>query len=234
MSFSNQYFGFVLYRTTLPQDCSDPTPLSSPLSGVHDRAYVAVDGVRAVSELCACLPQQGDVWSALANSHWTLTPQVPQGVLDRSEVITLNITGKAGASLDLLVENMGRVNYGRYINDSKGLISNLTLGSNILTDWMIFPLDTEDAVRRHLGDWHGCSNGRHDKALAHSSSNYTLPAFYMGNFSIPSGIPDLPQDTFIQFPGWTKVRVFVESDKESKRAANEMVCDSWGVEGFPC
>ncbi|XP_040492930.1 beta-galactosidase isoform X2 [Ursus maritimus] len=173
-----KYFGFVLYRTTLPQDCRDPTPLSSPLSGVHDRAYVAVDGV-------------------------------PQGVLERSDVITLNITGKAGATLDLLVENMGRVNYGRYINDFKGLISNLTLGSSILTDWMIFPLDTENAVRKHLGGWDGHNNGRHDKPLDHSSSNYKLPAFYMGNFSIPSGIPDLPQDTFIQFPGWTKGQVWI-------------------------
>lgn len=76
---------------------------------------------------------------------------------------------------------------------------------------MIFPLNTEDAVRSHLGGWHGPNNGRHDKTFAHRSSNYTLPAFYMGNFSIPSGIPDLPQDTFIQFPGWTKVRVFMES-----------------------
>uniref|UniRef100_A0A452TR01 Beta-galactosidase n=1 Tax=Ursus maritimus TaxID=29073 RepID=A0A452TR01_URSMA len=175
---SGEYFGFVLYRTTLPQDCRDPTPLSSPLSGVHDRAYVAVDGV-------------------------------PQGVLERSDVITLNITGKAGATLDLLVENMGRVNYGRYINDFKGLISNLTLGSSILTDWMIFPLDTENAVRKHLGGWDGHNNGRHDKPLDHSSSNYKLPAFYMGNFSIPSGIPDLPQDTFIQFPGWTKGQVWI-------------------------
>ncbi|NP_001032730.1 beta-galactosidase [Canis lupus baileyi] len=173
-----QYFGFVMYRTTLPQDCSDPTPLSSPLSGVHDRAYVSVDGV-------------------------------PQGVMERSNVITLNITGKAGATLDLLVENMGRVNYGRYINDFKGLISNLTLGSSILTNWMIFPLNTEDAVRSHLGGWHGPNNGRHDKTFAHRSSNYTLPAFYMGNFSIPSGIPDLPQDTFIQFPGWTKGQVWI-------------------------
>lgn len=40
-----QAFGFVLYRTTLPADCSAPTPLSSPLNGVHDRAYVSVDGV---------------------------------------------------------------------------------------------------------------------------------------------------------------------------------------------
>ncbi|XP_025769919.1 beta-galactosidase [Puma concolor] len=174
-----QYFGFVLYRTTLPQDCSNPTPLSSPLNGVRDRAYVAVDGV-------------------------------PQGVLERSYVITLNITGQAGATLDLLVENMGRVNYGRYINDFKGLISNLTLGSSVLTDWMIFPLDTEDAVRSHLGGWHGRNHGRQDnKAFAHHSSNYTLPAFYAGNFSIPSGIPDLPQDTFIQFSGWTKGQVWI-------------------------
>uniref|UniRef100_A0A2I3HFY4 Galactosidase beta 1 n=1 Tax=Nomascus leucogenys TaxID=61853 RepID=A0A2I3HFY4_NOMLE len=173
-----QHYGFVLYRTTLPQDCSNPAPLSSPLNGVHDRAYVAVDGI-------------------------------PQGVLERNNVITLNITGKAGATLDLLVENMGRVNYGAYINDFKGLVSNLTLSSNILTDWMIFPLDTEDAVRSHLGRWGHRDSGHHDEAWAHSSSNYTLPSFYVGNFSIPSGIPDLPQDTFIQFPGWTKGQVWI-------------------------
>ncbi|XP_045713335.1 beta-galactosidase [Phyllostomus hastatus] len=174
-----QYFGFVLYRTTLPEDCSSPTPLFSPFGGVHDRAYVSVDGV-------------------------------PQGILDRSNVISLNITGKAGATLDLLVENMGRVNYGHFINDYKGLISNLTLNSNILTDWMMFPLDTENAVC-HLGGWHGNDNDRHcsRKACARSSSNYTVPAFYVGNFSIPSGIPDLPQDTFIQFPGWTKGQVWI-------------------------
>lgn len=105
---------------------------------------------------------------------------------------------------------MGRVNYGNFMNDYKGLTSNLTLNSSILTNWMIFPLDTETGVY-HLGDWHGNDSRCHDKAYAHSSSNYTLPAFYVGNFSIPSEIPDLPQDTFIKFPGWTKVRVFKES-----------------------
>lgn len=92
----------------------------------------------------------------------------------------------------------------------QGLTSNLTLNSSILTNWMIFPLDTETGVY-HLGDWRGNDSRCHDKAYAHSSSNYTLPAFYVGNFSIPSEIPDLPQDTFIKFPGWTKVRVFKES-----------------------
>ncbi|XP_008576305.1 PREDICTED: beta-galactosidase [Galeopterus variegatus] len=173
-----QYYGFVLYRTTLPRDCSNPTPLSSPLTGIHDRAYVAVDGV-------------------------------PQGILTRCKWIALNITGKAGATLDLLVENMGRVNYGNYMNDFKGLVSNLTLGSHILTNWTIFPLDTEDAVRSHMQDWGNGDSGHHDEAQAHGSSNYTLPAFYVGNFSIPTGIPDLPQDTFIQFPSWTKGQVWV-------------------------
>nr|XP_036864538.1 beta-galactosidase isoform X1 [Manis javanica] len=173
-----QYFGFVLYRTTLPQDCSNPTPLSSPLNGVHDRAYVSVDGV-------------------------------PQGILARDTVITLNIMGKAGATLDLLVENMGRVNYGHYINDFKGLVSNLTLGGNILMNWTVFPLDADDAVRSCLGSLDARVSGHHNQAPARRSSNYMLPAFYVGNFSIPSGIPDLPQDTFIQFPGWTKGQVWI-------------------------
>lgn len=95
------------------------------------------------------------------------------------------------------------------VSPLQGLISNLTLNSSILTDWMIFPLDIENAVC-HMGGWHGSDGSHHSEGCAHSS-NYTLPAFYVGNFSIPSGIPDLPQDTFIQFPGWTKVRVFIES-----------------------
>ena len=96
------------------------------------------------------------------------------------------------------------------VSPLQGLISNLTLNSNILTDWMIFPLDTENAAY-HLGGWHGNEGSCPGKACAPSSSNYTVPAFYVGNFSIPSEIPDLPQDTFIQFPGWTKVRDPIES-----------------------
>uniref|UniRef100_A0A8C6QET9 Beta-galactosidase n=4 Tax=Nannospalax galili TaxID=1026970 RepID=A0A8C6QET9_NANGA len=174
-----QYFGFVLYRTTLPQDCSNSTSvLSTSFNGIHDRAYVAVDGV-------------------------------PQGVLERNRAATLNIQGKAGATLDIMVENMGRVNYGRYMDDFKGLISNLTLNSSILTNWTIFPLDTEAAVQSHLGGWEAHDGARHDGHLTFQPLNLTLPAFYIGNFSIPSGIPDLPQDTFIQFPGWTKGQVWI-------------------------
>uniref|UniRef100_A0A8C0H1M1 Galactosidase beta 1 n=1 Tax=Chelonoidis abingdonii TaxID=106734 RepID=A0A8C0H1M1_CHEAB len=173
LGFQLQYFGFVLYRTTFPKNCSEPTPLFSPLNGVHDRAYVSVDGV-------------------------------PQGILERGKSNMINITGKAGANLDMLVENMGRVNYGRYNNDFKGLVSNLSLGQVTLIDWEIYPLDIDSVVGHGLN-----SKGGESKTSGGNPSRYAAPAFYTGRFSIPSGIPDLPQDTYIKFPGWTKGQIWI-------------------------
>nr|XP_028605955.1 beta-galactosidase isoform X2 [Podarcis muralis] len=162
-----QYVGYVLYRTKLPRNCTEE-PLYSTLNGIHDRAYVVVDGI-------------------------------PQGVLERSRIVALNITGSAGAHLDLLVENMGRVNFGRYNNDFKGLVSNLTLGNETLADWEIYPLDIDTAV----------SQGLKNKRSGGNGSSNEEPSFYTGSFSIPSGIPDLPQDTYIAFPGWTKGQIWI-------------------------
>uniref|UniRef100_A0A671RZE1 Beta-galactosidase n=1 Tax=Sinocyclocheilus anshuiensis TaxID=1608454 RepID=A0A671RZE1_9TELE len=88
VSLSRQAFGFMLYQTVLPVNCLKPTPLSSLLNGVHDRAYISFDGIAA-------------------------------GILERNKALTINITGKAGSRVDVLVENMGRINYGREINDFK-------------------------------------------------------------------------------------------------------------------
>ncbi|NWH75795.1 BGAL galactosidase, partial [Piaya cayana] len=172
-----QYFGFVLYRTMLPRNFTEPTQLSSPFNGVHDRAYVSVDGV-------------------------------PQGVLERDDSLTVNITGMAGANLDILVENMGRVNFGRYNNDFKGLVSNLSLGEDILVEWEIYPLDIDGAVNH---DFIG-HRVQPKKSLCNPLCNplsYEAPAFYTGRLSIPEGIPDLPQDTYIKFPGWTKGQIWI-------------------------
>ncbi|KFV92375.1 Beta-galactosidase, partial [Eurypyga helias] len=168
-----QYFGFVLYRTVLPKNCTEPAQLSSPSNGVHDRAYVSVDGV-------------------------------PQGVLERDKSRTINITGKAGANLDILVENMGRVNFGRYNNDFKGLVSNLTLDQEILVQWEIYPLDIDGAVKRDI-------NGHSDRSKSSVGNplSYEAPTFYTGQLSVPGGIPDLPQDTYVKFPGWTKGQIWI-------------------------
>ena len=44
---------------------------------------------------------------------------MPVGILERNIGITINVTGNVGSQLDILVENMGRINYGKGINDFK-------------------------------------------------------------------------------------------------------------------
>ncbi|XP_066506652.1 beta-galactosidase isoform X2 [Hoplias malabaricus] len=127
---------------------------------------------------------------------------VAAGILERDKIITINITGKAGSRLDILVENMGRVNFGKNINDFKGLVTNLTLGTNILGNWTIYSLSIDEAVKQGLL-WNTGS-------LQNSAPTVlSPPAFYSGSFSIPDDIPDLPQDTYIQFPDWKKGQVWI-------------------------
>ncbi|TDH16292.1 hypothetical protein EPR50_G00018010 [Perca flavescens] len=167
----NQAFGYVLYRTTLPVNCSTPTPLSSPLNGVRDRAYVSVDGVA-------------------------------MGILERNKAITVNVTGTAGSQVEILVENMGRINYGKDINDFKGLVSSLTLGKDMLTGWTMYSLSIDEAVSQGLLGETKPTDPPQPAALS-------LPAFYEGSFIIPGGIPALPQDTYIQLPKWRKGQVWI-------------------------
>ncbi|XP_056891132.1 beta-galactosidase isoform X3 [Takifugu flavidus] len=167
----NQVFGYVLYRTSLPADCSRPTPLSSPLNGVHDRAYVSVDGVTV-------------------------------GILERNNGITINVTGKVGSQLDILVENMGRINYGKDINDFKGLVTNLTLGNDTLSGWTMFSLSIDEVVSQGLLDGTKAPQ-------APQPADISLPTFYQGSFVIPDGIPDLPQDTYVKLPKWRKGQVWI-------------------------
>lgn len=164
-----QYYGYMLYRTALPRDLSEPTPLISPLNGVHDRAYVSVNGVY-------------------------------QGLLQRDTALVMNVTGQQGDTVDILVENMGRVNFGSKINDYKGLLSNLILGKDVLTDWKIYSLDIDGAI---AGGW---------PHSAHKQSNTTVnkelsrgPNLYMGTFP-PNG---LSWDTFLKLTEWTKGQVWI-------------------------
>ncbi|XP_062864558.1 beta-galactosidase [Trichomycterus rosablanca] len=181
----DQVFGFMLYQTALPAGCVTPTPLSSPLNGVHDRAYVSVDGVAV-------------------------------GILERDKTISINITGKAGSRLDVLVENMGRVNYGKYINDFKGLVSNLTLGNKTLGNWTVYSLSIDEVVKAGLL-WDSRPHRKHGKVVVPpppippTSPPIVLspPTFYGGTFQIPDHIPDLPQDTYIRFPNWRKGQVWI-------------------------
>lgn len=164
-----QYYGFVLYRTTLPRDLWEPTPLISPLNGVHDRAYVSVNGVY-------------------------------QGLLERDITLVTNVTGKQGDTVDILVENMGRVNFGSKINDYKGILNNLILGKDVLTNWSIYPLDIDGAI---AGGLLHSGNNRPTSVL--KNEPLLGPTFYMGTFQ-PNGVA---WDTFLKLHEWTKGQVWI-------------------------
>lgn len=163
-----QFYGFMLYRTTLPRDLPQPTPLISPLNGIRDRAYVTVNGVY-------------------------------QGLLERDITLVTNVSGRQGDTLDLMVENMGRVNFGSKINDFKGLLNDLFLGKDLLTDWLIYPLDIDGAI---AAGWPHADN---QKLIPTTKDPSVGPFFYSGTLQ-PNG---LSWDTFLKLSEWKKGQVWI-------------------------
>jgi beta-galactosidase len=109
----------------------------------------------------------------------------PAGVLEREfplRTLRLSIP-PAGARLDLLVENMGRVNYGPQLIDRKGILNGVSLDDQFLYDWEILPLPLEDLSQLEFKD--------------RIPTRY--PAFFRTAFEVPE-----PADTFLRLPGWTK------------------------------
>ncbi|NWI69511.1 BGAL galactosidase, partial [Todus mexicanus] len=116
-----------------------------------------------------------------------------QGMLERDGQTALRVTGRAWDTLDVLVENMGRISFGANVSDFKGLLGNLSLDSSPLSNWLIYPLAIDAAVQQ----------GWPHAALPKSSSGGRAgPAFYTGTFETPG----IAWDTFVKFPGWGKVR----------------------------
>ncbi|GAA1223893.1 beta-galactosidase [Kitasatospora nipponensis] len=79
----------------------------------------------------------------------------PVGVLDRSAEpgggIELAVPA-GGARLDLLVENLGRVNYGPAMAERKGISGGVRLGDQLLMDWWMHPLPLDDVSRLPFPD----------------------------------------------------------------------------------
>ncbi|WP_246569735.1 glycoside hydrolase family 35 protein [Lentibacillus saliphilus] len=113
------------------------------------------------------------------------------GVIDRWDNHTVDIeVPEEGATLELLVENMGRINYGAQLYDVKGITRGVRLHYQFLFDWTIYtlPLDNIDQL----------SFKPSDVAQSHS------PRFYRGTFEV-----DKVGDTFVDLPGWKKGVVFI-------------------------
>ena len=111
------------------------------------------------------------------------------GALDRRlKQTSLDVDLSAGKPLDILVENMGRINFGPHlVDDRKGIMGKVKLGDQELASWDVFTLPMTDLT-----------------GLRFSKQQSPNTVFYRGSFSLSS-----VGDTFIDVSKWEKGHVWV-------------------------
>lgn len=113
-----------------------------------------------------------------------------KGVIDRWKNNTISFAvPKEGVQIDLLVENMGRINYGPMMNDPKGITAGVRFERQFLFDWMMYPLPMDNLQLLSFKE---------------NNEKTTGPAFYKGIFTVEE-----IGDTFVELPGWVKGFVVV-------------------------
>ncbi|CAL8351308.1 unnamed protein product [Lota lota] len=118
------------------------------------------------------------------------------GVLDYTILELPLLEEKGERTLSLLVENCGRVNYGKTLDDQrKGLVGDITLNKKPLRNFIIYSLDMKaDFVNRFAsGHW---------KSMRHQPA---FPTFLQAKLYMDSH----PTDTFLKLPGWSKGVIFI-------------------------
>ncbi len=116
---------------------------------------------------------------------------VRQGSLDRrhhQDSLTIHIDVPR-STLDIFVENGGRINYGRELQSNrKGITDSVLFNGSCLRQWKICPLPMDDTTMNIVG----------------TSAGGGLPAFYSGTFTL-----DRTGDTYLDMRGWGKGMVSV-------------------------
>lgn len=117
-----------------------------------------------------------------------------KGIKERDRVndkIVIDNLKDQSTKIDILVENMGRINYGVAMADNlKGIVKGVRLGQQQLFGWEIYPLTMDDISNLKYNS---------DKQLENS------PTFYKGCLSIG----DEPCDTFLRLDNFHKGFVLI-------------------------
>ncbi|XP_036277678.1 beta-galactosidase-1-like protein isoform X2 [Pipistrellus kuhlii] len=169
-----------------PLPPSSPKMMLGPLT-LHPDGYLL--------DFLHLLCPQGPIHSILPMT-FEAVKQVFQGVLERNTKRKVFLTGKMGAKLDVLLENMGRLSFGSNYSDFKGLLQAPLLGQTILTQWLIFPLKVDQLVKR----WFPLQLLKNSRPKTPSG-----PIFYSTTFPILDSV----KDTFLFLPEWTKGQVWI-------------------------
>ncbi|MBR3437887.1 MAG: beta-galactosidase [Clostridia bacterium] len=155
-----QGYGYILYST---QARGPREEQSLHLDDLHDRAYIYADGKYAGMKY---------INDAKGENEIKLT--VPE----------------KGMRLDILVENMGRTNYGRKLADRKGITRGAGFSNNYIYNWKAYclPLDNTDKI-----EWTDSTAFDGTATFLYAELN----------------IEDEPRDTFIKTDGFKKGVIIV-------------------------
>jgi len=172
MESLNASAGYILFNVTLPSFAGDTVALK--IATVSDYATVFVDGVYC-----------GSLWRPKAATSNVSLPAAP-----------LNA---GGATLSILVENMGHINYGRGWYDPKGIfgaisINGIPLGDTLQWTASLLPLHPSQVAALPF-------------SLVSGPPSPATPAFFKGTLTTQSP----PTDTYITLCGWGKGQIYVNN-----------------------
>ena len=165
MESVGQSFGYMVYRADVR---GSENPRKLVIEKVHDRANIFIDGK-------------------------------PVGIYDRrcppasDKLVTVGGESDRDVRLDILVENMGRTNYGPKLRDRKG-ISGVRFDYQYHFGWKQYPLDMEDLSELEF--------------VPHNGEKLEKPTFLRGYLCID----DTPCDCFVRLDGFTKGFVSVNGN----------------------
>ncbi len=183
MEKCGQSYGYILYRSKLEKEKNIE---KIRLWGANDRANIFVDNARVVTLYDRELTGEYDVISGAVKKAQDANATAPDNEpKQQNEPITF----PQGASIDILMENMGRVNFGPMMeNQRKGIAGCVQINGHMHYNWTMYPLELDNI----------------DKLDFSKGYDEGLPAFYRFELNV-----DEPGDTFLELVGWGKGCVFL-------------------------
>ncbi|XP_022180459.1 beta-galactosidase-like isoform X2 [Myzus persicae] len=156
--------GFVMYETILLNKFHNSVNLT--VNSVRDRAIIYMD-------------------------------QVQVGTMNRlkgNTTILLNLKKHSAQKLSILIENQGRINYGDFIEDRKGILGHVLLDNEKVGPWKM--------IAHPLNETSWLSSIK-------PVENVQVPAFYRTEFTLPEKYNTSTVDTYLDTSGWTKGVAFL-------------------------
>ncbi|XP_024391884.1 beta-galactosidase 17 isoform X2 [Physcomitrium patens] len=177
MEHLRQASGFILYRACLPSSVRPGSKIS--VVEVYDRAQVFVVSASKNRMFLGTLER----WSS-------------------NSIMLPTAAAVADFRLDILVENMGRVNYGRYMGENKGISEAVFLDDDPILGWTIHTIGLESVSE--LGPASFTTTGIANSNLEITKIKPTIELLSDCTLNVTQ-----PSDTFMSFNGWNKGVAFV-------------------------